>query len=454
MKRIVKLMTFLILMFSFSLGVEAASFTVSVGSKSLSKGSTTKLTIKGSDVTGRFNIKSSNSSVVSISEDRAWIENDSYSITLSALSVGTATITVTPSAVSDSAGNSASLSAKTITITVSLPREKSSDNNLKSLSVQGYEITPEFNKDTTEYSVSVQEGTKVVNISASPNSRYASVSGTGEKEVISGINSFNVVVTAENGDTKTYKVTVNVIDQNPINVSLNGSDYTVVKLRENYTCPDNFTESELVIENIPVPACVNEIIDYTLVGLKNSEGVTNSYIFKDNNYTKYIELASSNLRIIGFNNNEDVSNLTKTEVEIDGVVYSAYKYKDSDKYYVIYGINVETGEEDYYLYDTVNKTFNSFDKDYIDNLLETNKTYLYVIASFGVGLFFSIICIIVLLSRGKKKNKGKDNKKKNQKEEEIKDNVNNEIIEEVKEETETYDLFQDDKKRKKEKKKK
>ena len=117
-----KLIIVSILLFIFTMDVNASSFNISVGSKSITKGGKTTLKITGSDAIGRFNIKSSNSSVVAISEDRAWIENNSYTINLSALSVGTSVITVTPADVVNKDGANANLGAKSITINVSLPR--------------------------------------------------------------------------------------------------------------------------------------------------------------------------------------------------------------------------------------------------------------------------------------------------------------------------------------------
>ena len=475
-KKFLKITILLISVFLLPSIVNAASYTISVGSSSLSKGNTTKLTIKGSDVTGRFNISSSNSSVVSISEDRAWIENDTYSITLNALSVGTATITVTPSAVSDSSGNSANLSAKSIKITVSLPREKSSDNTLKSLSVEGFTISPEFQKDTLDYTVDVPEGTKSIKVVANANSRYAKVTGTGDIEVTEGINNLNIVVKAETGTERIYNLVVNVIDQNPIYVDVDGVSYTLIKLRSNFTCPDDFTETDIVIENTSIPACVNNNIGYTLVGLKKDDNTIESFIYKDSKYQKYNELKGTSLRLIIEKYDGVVDGLEKTELKIDGVLYEAYRFSNSSTQYVIYAMNILNGEKGLYLYDSVNKTFISYDTEIIDYLKEQNKTYLYVLIAFGGGLFLAIICLISQ-SRKKKKIKKEIEEDKNAKKEEPvkkdkkvikedkkieKENINKEKIKEEKKEdlneikeinndnsiTETYYLFESDRKKK------
>ncbi len=392
--------------------VKAASFTIGVGSKNLTKGGSTKLTIKGVDATGRFNIKSSNAGVISVSESAVWIENNSYSINLSALNVGTSTITVTASDVSDGSGNAVALGSKTIKISVSLPREKSKDNNLKSLSVEGYSITPEFSKDVTNYSVTVKEGTKEINVIATPNSGYAKVTGGGVVSLIDGINNLSITVKAENGAEKVYKLVVNVIDENPINVELDGKNYTVVKLKEQITCPTSFESGEQVIENIPVPSCTNSKINYTLVGLKDSEGNVKLYTFNENIYKEYNELAGKSLKIINKDTDMEISGYKKSKIEINGITYDGYKNNKNDRFVLIYGVNIETGEEGLYIYDKTNDTFSFYVNDVTEDLSDSNQKYLYVIIIFGIAIFLSIICIISLASKNKKKNVKEKNKLK------------------------------------------
>ena len=435
-KRLLRFLTVFICLVSFTSICNAASFSVSVGTRSITKGGSTKLTIKGTDVTGRFNISSSNSGIVSVSEDRAWIENNSYTLTLNALNVGTSTITITPAGVSDSNGSPVSLGSKTITVSVSLPREKSTDSSLKSLSVDGYSISPAFSKDIFEYKVTVPEGTKKIKIDASANDRYASVSGTGEKDVIEGVNSFAVSVKAENGSEKNYTITVDVVDENPINVTVDGSSFTVVKLRSNFECKDEFEEKDIVIENITIPACYNENLDYTLVGLKDSEGNITSYVYDSNNtqkhYSMYSYAYSKDLKII-ITETKELEGHEKVKIKINDTEYNAYKYNNSDRFYVVYGKNIETGEEDFYLYDSKNNTFSSYDQNYLDSLvdkIEQNKIYVIIIIAFAIALFLAIICIISLISSKKKLIKRlKDDSKNSIKEEEEDYN----ILEEVKE---------------------
>lgn len=85
---------------------------------------------------------------------------------------------------------------------------KSSNNYLESLSIDGYELQPAFDKEIQEYFVNgVTEGQKV-KINAIPNENTATVSGTGEIEVKN--NEARIDVTAENGTVRTYFIEFNM----------------------------------------------------------------------------------------------------------------------------------------------------------------------------------------------------------------------------------------------------
>lgn len=417
-KKIIKIVYLLIMFFISCNTVNASSFSVSVGSKNIIKGKSTTLTLKVNDAFGKYTITSSNPSVISLSDNYIYAryvgeQSATDSIKLEALNVGTSIITITPTSdVTASDTSKPSLTSKTIKITVSLPREKSTDNTLSNLSVEGFEISPKFNKDTLDYSVNVPEGTTSVKVTASATSKYASISGTGNKEVIEGINNLSVVVKSETGTERIYNLVVNVIDQNPINVTNDGINYTVIKLRNNYSCPELFTESEIVIDNIPIPACTNDVIDYTLVGLKKEDGTVENFRYDNGNYIKYNELSSSNIKLINEIYDGVVEGLKETKVKINDIEYQAFKFSNSSKYYIVYGINIKTGEKGLYVYDSVNETFSGYDTEYIDYLTKQNEMYLYVIIAFGCGLFLSIICIF-LLNKNKRKLKKKFKENKN-----------------------------------------
>lgn len=356
--------------------------------------------------------------------------NRTYTFTFKALKKGSTTVKIGSYYVVDDNFQTVSIStsAKTIKIMTQeeLEASYSKDNNLKNLAVEGFEISPAFSKDVLDYTVNVPEGTTSVNIIASANDSKASISGDGAVTVTEGTNNIPVVVRAENGSEKAYNLVVNVIDENPINVTIDKTNYTVIKLRSNYTCPELFTETTVKINEFDIPACYNEKINYTLVGLKKEDGTVLNFVYNNGKYEEYSEIIGTSLKVIALHYDGEVAGLTEEEEIINDANYQVFKFSDSSRFYVIYGMNVETGEKGFYVFDTENKTFSAYDTEYIDYLKNQNKTYLYVILAFGIGLFLSLICVIKLVS-------GKSKKEKNKKEV-VKETKKTEDINEIKEE--------------------
>lgn len=81
---------------------------------------------------------------------------------------------------------------------------KSSNNYLKNLSVDGYQITPEFDKQTINYEIKEEIGEEYIKIEAETDDEKASVSGTGKIQLNSGENNIRIDVKAENGSVRTY----------------------------------------------------------------------------------------------------------------------------------------------------------------------------------------------------------------------------------------------------------
>lgn len=402
-------------------------------------------------------------------------KSKTYTFTFKALKSGNTTVKVNSYLVyaySDMSEMSVSSVGKNIKIMTQAELEASysKDNNLKGLSVEGYEITPVFNKDTLEYSVNVPEGTTSINIIATKNDNTATITGDGVKEVSMGTNAFEIVVKAQNGAEKVYKLTVNVIDENPIEVTIDNKKYTLIKYSAGVTCPSGYETTTKMIESIEIPACYNQTIKYTLVGLKDSEGKIYLARYKNNNYELYSELSSNTLIIIPLKSTKEIKGYEKMNIMINDQEVNAYKFSKDSNFSIIYGLNIATGKKDYYLYDEENKTFTKYDDEYVNKLEELNNYYLIAATIFAGGIALLTLGLIINNSKKKKHKKTnntsleevveapeinhKDTKKNKSK------NNDNDIIEVEKdvsdmfEETEVYDIFSDNKKKQKGKKKK
>ena len=90
---------------------------------------------------------------------------------------------------------------------------KSANNYLKSLSVEGYELEPEFIRENDKYTIYVKDKNSVtsLNITAEPDDEKATIEGTGRVEITPEQKSVTIQVTAENGDLKVY--TINIEDE-------------------------------------------------------------------------------------------------------------------------------------------------------------------------------------------------------------------------------------------------
>lgn len=87
------------------------------------------------------------------------------------------------------------------------PEEKSSNKALSSLSIEGVELTPKFDKETTQYTVKVEEDVKELKINAKAADSKAKVSIEGNKDLKEGDNVIKIKVTAEDSTTRTYFIT-------------------------------------------------------------------------------------------------------------------------------------------------------------------------------------------------------------------------------------------------------
>ena len=90
----------------------------------------------------------------------------------------------------------------------SLPDAGDSNNNLKSLSINGFTLAPAFDKDVIAYEVNVSETTNEITINAAAESAKASVKGTGKLKIDSETTIATVTVTPQVGTAKKYSITI------------------------------------------------------------------------------------------------------------------------------------------------------------------------------------------------------------------------------------------------------
>lgn len=443
MKKAVKYLSLIICTFIISINyVKAASYDVTVTSKTVTIGNSVTLTIKGNNLAGRFDLSSSNSSVASLSNNSLFIDKNSTSITITAKSVGTATITIIPTDVT-AYDNNTITGNKTITITVKdkptsnpstggnnsgtttnpTPTKKKSTNNyLSSLTIEGYTLDKEFKKEETEYSIMVENDVNKIKINAQLDDSSAKVTGIGEVEVKEGINKLEIKVTAENGSTRTYTLNVTVKELNPIEVTINKKKYTIIRKEGELEPPENYEKSSIKIGEEEVLCYINKNTKNIIIGLTDEKGVSKFYSYnkETKEYTLYngYNIGGMNINILEMPEELIPKGYIKVSFNYNNNKLDGYQYikknqtyaaddkiKGSD-FYLIYGINENTGEKALYVYDKLEGTIQRFNSDLVEAYNdENNKYFMYMLISLAL-LAVSIITLSIVLIK-QKKNKTK-----------------------------------------------
>lgn len=221
------------------------------------------------------------------------------------------------------------------------PVVKSSDSSLKSLTVSSGSI--DFVPSTLEYNLDVSSSVSTIQIQAVPNDTKATVKLPDKLSLETGLNTFAIVVTAEDGSTTTYKINVNklenIMSENALLSSLNISGHTI-----------DFS---------------SDVFEYKIGNITTSElGITATAI-------------DSNAKIKIFGNN----NIGKNGVIIIRVTAEAGNYKD----YILYVNNINAGDT--------------------DEISTSSLTYLMLIVSSALFVISAIIIVLLLVGRNKYKKK-------------------------------------------------
>ena len=405
-KKTFKALIIIVACFFFQLRVSAGDVSIVTNNRNPSVGSNVVVTVKAPNVAGNFSVTSSNQSVLSGGSSNSWIEG-SVTYTFVAKAAGTATITVKPIDAADYDGNVFS-AVKSVTITVgnkttsSTKKDLSSDNTLSSLSIDGVNLEPAFDKNTTSYNVNLEAGVTKINVKAAPNDKSAKVTGIGEIEVSEGNNNIEVVVTAENGSTKTYTITANVKEYDPINVKVENSKYTVVRNIKNVTAPNGYEETKIKIKGEEVPAFKKKTTGYTLVLLKDDKGNQNFYIYKDKKYILYKEYTFNKIILYPMELKKVPKGYKKTKITFNDDKIIAYKKNKKSNYALIYGMNVETGKKHIYMYDKEEDTLQIYNDELNDVSDEKIEQYKMLIAGLsGLSVLLFLILIIVIMKNHK-----------------------------------------------------
>ena len=215
MKKIIKSILLVVLLLFPAAVFALGDITVSPDTLTIEVGSSKTFKITAYNTIGDITISSSDSTVAKVSES-FWstemvdeLQTIEKTITVQGLKEGNAVITLTLDAATfdmdDLEGQTRTLIVSVVSKSTS-EESKSTNNKLKSIKVEGYELTK---VDDNTYTLKVGPKVESINVIATPEDKDATVTGDGEHTLGSGENVFQLIVTSQSGSDNiiTIKVT-------------------------------------------------------------------------------------------------------------------------------------------------------------------------------------------------------------------------------------------------------
>ena len=433
------LFIYFVFMFLFGTVVEASSVSVKVSSNSVTKGSTVTVTATVNADSGIYTTEGTlycsgagvdKSANMSFEDLNTASTSKSFSFTIKPTSAGTVTCSTSNVMIRELKAESRySLNNASTSITVKNPvvvnkpvKEYSSNNNLKSLGIEGYIINPGFSKDILEYSVEVPNGTESVKISASKEDDSATISGVGEIKVNEGVNKLEIKVEAENGNTKVYVINVTVKELDPIYVKIGNEEYSVIRKEGILEVPENYEKSSININDEDVLCYKNIVTKNIIIGLKDSDGNSRYYSYdeKKKSYIIYngYKIGGVNVNILPMPNDKLPEGYSKVSFTYNDNKLDGYQYIEKNKtyaadeslkgndFYLIYAVNELSGEKGIYVYDKLEGTMQRFNNTLmLSYQMKADNYFLYFLISIVLLAITIITLMLVLMKKKKHRNK-------------------------------------------------
>lgn len=292
---------------------------------------------------------------------------------------------------------------------------KSGNNALSTLTVSAGTLTPAFDPAVTEYTLSLPQGTEKLTLTATPSDSNATVQGDGELTLQEGENTLPLVVTAENGDTKTYTVTAKVAQAPTLFLDYNGQRLGVVKDVSQVTPPAGFAPAEPITysgDTLPIWTDVSgkRTLVYLLDEKTSAQGF---YLFSQTTgvQSPYLPILCGSVTYIYTDIPKELSSvpgLTPATVKAFGQTLNGWTYNDASlKDFSVLYLMDDAGSYGYYTYDSRAETLQRFSgavfTDDAGQSLRVPMLYVYIAG--GAALVLLILLIVfasVAGSRGRK----------------------------------------------------
>lgn len=383
-------------------GSEAWTYSVSwSGNLTLESGDTAPMGFEGDSRTNQlvFRANSTGTGTVSISAGSYCIAGEDYDAS------GSASVSIVSASEPDDSEPD---------YTPSTPG-KSGNNALSALTVSAGTLAPAFDPAVTEYTLSLPQGTEKLTLTATPSDSNATVQGDGELTLQEGENTLPLVVTAENGDTKTYTVTAKVAQAPTLFLDYNGQRLGVVKDVSQVTPPAGFAPAEpITYSGDTLPIWTDVSGKRTLVYLMDEKtSAQGFYLFSQTTgvQSPYLPILCGSVTYIYTDIPKELSSvpgLTPATVKAFGQTLNGWTYNDASlKDFCVLYLMDDAGSYGYYTYDSRAETLQRFSgavfTDDAGQSLRVPMLYVYIAG--GAALVLLILLIVfasVAGSRGRK----------------------------------------------------
>lgn len=410
----------------------AAGISVSAGQSTVSVGKTVAFTItvpSNADV-WLYNVEYS-SNLTLESGKVTMVEGYSFDagtrvnqLVFRAKSTGTATVRISSGSYAINGKNYDAVGSASVTVIAANKPDsgehkpsgdtRSANNALASLTVSAGELTPAFDPSVTDYTLSLPLNSDKLTLTAAPSDSKAKVQGDGEVALQGGVNTLSVLVTAENGDVRTYTITVKVAQAPTLFFDFAGQKLGVVKDVEEVTPPAGFTAAEPISHGGDLlPVWTDASGEKTLVYLVDESAVTGFYLYSETGgvLSPYLPLSDGALPYVYTGLPAGASapaGLAACTVDAFGRAINGWKYNDPalQGFYVLYLMDAD-GIYGYYTYDSAKDTLQRFNgavfTDDGGESLRVPMLYVYIAGgAAAVLLILVIVLACVSGSRGKK----------------------------------------------------
>lgn len=383
-------------------GTEAWTYSVSYSDNlSLESGDTAPMGFEGDNRTNQlvFRANSTGTGTVSISAGSYCIAGVDYDAS------GSASVSIVSASTPDDSEPDYTPSAP----------GKSGNNALSALTVSVGTLAPAFDPAVTEYTLSLPQGTEKLTLTATPSDSNATVQGDGELTLQEGENTLPLVVTAENGDTKTYTVTAKVAQAPTLFLDYNGQRLGVVKDVSQVTPPAGFAPAEpITYSGDTLPIWTDVSGKRTLVYLMDEKtSAQGFYLFSQTTgvQSPYLPILCGSVTYIYTDIPKELSSvpgLTPATVKAFGQTLNGWTYNDTSlKDFCVLYLMDDAESYGYYTYDSREETLQRFSgavfTDDAGQSLRVPMLYVYIAG--GAALVLLILLIVfasVAGSRGRK----------------------------------------------------